>query len=230
MRPLMLFGVLYFVFTEAIKIGATADYFPAVLLTNIVLFTFFSEATTGAVTSVMDRENLVRKIHFPRLVVPAAVVLTATFNLALNMLAVGIFIFASGVPVRATWLFFPVLLLSIVALAAGIAMLVSALYVRLRDIKPIWDVLTQVLFYATPIIYVIETVKVQWVREAMMLNPLGTIMQQTRHWMIDPDALSASQAAGSKALLLIPVGITVGLLVVGYWVFDRQAPRIAEDL
>ena len=73
MRPLMLFGVLYFVFTQFVKIGEGVPFYPVVLLTNIVVYTFFAEGT-GAVTAVVDRENLVRKIQFPRL---ASVVVTA---------------------------------------------------------------------------------------------------------------------------------------------------------
>jgi ABC-2 type transport system permease protein len=229
-RPLLLFGVLYFVFTKAIKLGATADFFPAVLLTNIVLFTFFAEATTGAVTSVVDRENLVRKIDFPRLVVPAAVVLTAAFNLALNLIAVAVFVFATGVDVRATWLELPVLLVVLATFAAGVAMLLSALYVRMRDVRPIWEVVMQVLFYATPIIYVLETVDSARIRHLMMGNPLAMVIQQVRHALIDPNAPSAGAAIGGWPWLIIPVGILVVTAALGYWVFDRAAPLIAEDL
>jgi ABC-2 type transport system permease protein len=230
MRPLMLFGVLYFVFTQAIRIGAGIEYFAPTLLMNIVLFTFFGDATGGAVASVVERENLVRKVYFPRLVVPAAIVVTALFNLALNLLAVAIFVFASGVPVRLSWLMLPLLLVALVVFATGIAMLLSALYVRLRDVQPIWEVILQVLFYGTPIIYVIELVHVEWLQRLMMMNPLGAILQQVRHTVIDPNAPSAAEAIGGTPYLLVPAGIVVGLFALGYWVFSREAPRIAEDL
>ena len=230
MRPLMLFGVLYFVFTQAIKIGAGTAYFAPTLLMNIVLFTFFADATGGAVGSVVERENLVRKVAFPHLVVPAAVVLTAMFNLALNLVAVAFFVFASGVPVRLSWLMLPLLVACLLVFASGIAMLLSALYVRLRDVAPIWEVIMQVLFYGTPIIYVIELVDIRWLQQLMMMNPLGSILQQVRHTLIDPSAMSAAEAIGGAQYLLIPAGIVVGLLALGYWVFSREAPRIAEDL
>lgn len=230
MRPLMLFGVLYFVFTQAIKIGAGTAYFAPTLLMNIVLFTFFADATGGAVGSVVERENLVRKVAFPHLVVPAAVVLTALFNLALNLVAVAFFVFASGVPVRLSWLMLPLLVVCLVVFATGLAMLLSALYVRLRDIAPIWEVIMQVLFYGTPIIYVIELVDIRWLQQVMMMNPLGSILQQVRHTLIDPAAPSAAEVIGGAPYLLIPGGIVVGLFALGYWVFSREAPRIAEDL
>ena len=97
MRPLMLFGVLFVVFTEFVKFNEGVKFFPAYLLTAIMLFTFFSDATGAAVTSVLDRENLVRKIQFPRVVIPLASVLTAIFNLLTNLVAVGVFVLATGV-------------------------------------------------------------------------------------------------------------------------------------
>ncbi len=98
MRPLMLFGVLYVVFTEFVRLGNDIEFYPVVLLTGIVLYTFVSEATGGAVASVVERETLVRKVQFPRMVIPCAVVLTATLNLMLNLVAVVVFAAISGVP------------------------------------------------------------------------------------------------------------------------------------
>jgi ABC-2 type transport system permease protein len=230
MRPLLLFGVLYVVFTQALKLGTTVDFYPVVLLTSIVLFTFFSEATSAAVSSVVDRENLVRKIQFPRLVVPTTVVVTAAFNLGLNFLVVLVFMFASGVSVHLTWLELPVIIFVLAALAMGIAMLVSALYVRFRDVRPIWDVGLQVIFYGSPVIYAIETIPEGAQHVIMRLNPLAPILQQMRHAVIDPNAPNAAQAAGGYVWLLIPGAMIVGVVIVGFWVFNREAPRIAEDL
>ena len=229
-RPLMIFGVLYFVFTQAIKLGDQVKHFPVLLLANIVLYTYFAEATGGAVTSVVDRENLVRKIEVPRLVIPAAAVLTATFNLGLNLIILFIFLFATDVEPNSGWLYMPLILGALVVMAVGTATLLSALYVRFRDVKPIWDVGLQVLFYATPIIYAVETVDNPETRKWFMLNPLGALLQQMRHWFIDPTAPTAHSVAGSWALLAIPLGLVVGVLVVGFWYFNREAPRIAEEL
>src|SRR5512141_1675457 len=80
MRPLMLFGVLLLVFTKVARFGDAVPHYAEGLLLGIVLFTFFSESTGGAVTSLVNRESLVRKIEFPRLAVPLSVVLQSTFN------------------------------------------------------------------------------------------------------------------------------------------------------
>jgi ABC-2 type transport system permease protein len=229
-RPLLLFGVLYFVFTQFVKIGEGVTFYPVVLLANIVLFTFFQEGT-GAVASVVEREGLVRKIHFPRMAIPVSVVLTAGFNLTLNLGVVLLFALASGVTPRWSWLQAPVLVALLAALVIGLAMLLSALYVRYRDVKPIWEVGLQVLFYATPVIYAVETIDVdEWIREAIMLSPVAVILEQFRHAVIDPAAPTAAEAAGGGLRLLVPAAILIGVVALGYRVFDRAAPRIAEEL
>jgi ABC-2 type transport system permease protein len=231
MRPLLLFGVLYLVFTEFVRLGSAVELYPVVLLTNIVLFTFFLEGTGGAVTSVVDREALVRKIQFPRMAIPVSVVLTASFNLALNGLVVLVFALANGVAPRLSWLEAIPLLALLAVLTAGMAMLLSSLYVRYRDVRPIWDVFSQALFYATPVIYTLDALdKPDWIKHLMMVNPLAAILAQIRHAVIDPNAPSAAQAAGGAARLLLPAAIVVLVAGVGFWRFNRDAPRIAEDL
>ena len=233
MRPLLLFGVLYVLFTQIVKIGGDVPMYGVALLLGLVLYTFLSEASGSAVTSIVDRENLVRKIEFPRLAVPLSVVLTALFNLGLNLCVVAIFLLASGGSVRWSWLELIPLVALLAVLASGLAMLLSALYVRARDLKPIWDVVLQILFYGSPIFYAVETVQESapdWVAKALMLNPFAAILQQARHAMIDPQYQTAAQAIGPDWRLIIPLGIIFGVFALGYAVFRRAAPRLAEDL
>lgn len=231
MRPLMLFGVLFVVFTQFVDVS-DQELFPVSLLLGIVLYTFLAEATGGAVTSVTDRENLVRKIHFPRLSIPMSLVLTASFNLALNMLVVLVFGLALGVEPRWSWLQLPVLLLLLGMFATGLAALLSALYVRFRDMDPIWDVTLQVLFYGSLIIVPFETVhqKFPGAAQALLINPLAAIVQQGRHALVDPSVPSAAAAMGGGARILAPLAIVLVTLVLGVWFFAREAPRVAEDL
>jgi ABC-2 type transport system permease protein len=229
LRPLMLFGVLLLVFTQFVKLSGVNKY-PVVLLEDIVMFTFFADATVGAVSCLVDRENLVRKIHFPRMVIPLAVVLTAYFNFLLNLLIVLIFALANGVEPRVTWLELPVLLVGLGVFVTGVAMLLSALYVRFRDVRPIWEVVAQALFYASPVIYVIEKIPHESWKLIVMCNPLSGVLTQARHAVIDPHAPSAASAIGGAVRLAIPIGIVLATFVVGFWLFNREAPRIAEQL
>jgi ABC-2 type transport system permease protein len=230
MRPLLLFGIIYVVFAEFVKIGEDVQFLPVVMLSGIILFTFLGEATGGAVTSVQDREALLRKIRFPRLVIPTATVLTAVFNLALNLVVVLVFMIASGVELHGSWVQAPLLVAVLILYAQGLAMLVSALYVRYRDIKPIWDVVLQMTFYATPLLYPIETVSNETAQKLIMLNPLAAIVQQFRHAVIDPSAPSTVDVLGGYGLLLIPLAIGVAAVVAGFLVFRRDAPTMAEKL
>ena len=156
LRPLMLFAVLLFVFTQIFRLGSDVPNYPVLLLFNIVLFGFFQESTTTAVTSVVAQEGIVRKTQFPRLVIPLSIVLTGLMNLGLNMIAVFIFILAYGVDPMWTWLLMPLILLPLTMLTTAVSMLLSALYVRFRDVLIIWTVSATVLFYATPLLYPIE--------------------------------------------------------------------------
>ena len=231
MRPLMLFGILYVVFTQFVRLGEGVDFYPAILLTGVVLYTFFADATSGSVTAVLDRENLVRKVQFPRLVVPLSVILLAYFNLTLNLLAVLVFVLATGVDPRLEWLALPLMLFPLGAFAGGLAMLLSALYVRFRDLKPIWEVIVQIAFYASPILYVIDMLPTLTLQHLVIwFNPLATILVQARHSLIDESAPNSWDAAGGFEYLFIPGAIVVALLALGFWVFNREAPRIAEEL
>jgi ABC-2 type transport system permease protein len=260
MRPLLLFGVLYVFFVKIFHVdkatGAAAHFYGAQLLGSIVLYTFFNEAALGAVRSVVDRENLVRKIQFPRLAIPISVVLLAMFNLGLNLVVVMIFALVEGVRPMLSWVQLPLILAMLTVLTTGIAMLLSALFVKFRDIQPIWEVCSQILFYSSPVIIPVEKV-----REALIhgqrhvvtiggvkhivfrhvalyhllyhiytLNPLVAVFQQFRHAMINRATYSAGQAMGSWAALVEPLALVAIIFAIGFWVFNRAAPHIAEDL
>jgi ABC-2 type transport system permease protein len=232
MRPLMLFGVLLLVFTKVARFGDAVPHYAEGLLLGIVLFTFFSESTGGAVMSLVNREPLVRKIEFPRLAVPLSVVLQSAFNLGLNLVAVLVFVLASGVSVRWTWLELPLIIAAIGVLSTGVSMLLSAAFVRYRDVSPIWDVVTQALFYASGVFFSFETIKTDHEKLAnfMTLNPIGALLQQARHALLGPAYATAPTAAGGWGLLMVPIVLTLLLFVWGFIYFDRQAPRIAEEL
>jgi ABC-2 type transport system permease protein len=230
-RPLMLFAVLLFVFTQIFKLGSDiAEFYPVLLLLGIVLFTFFSEATLSAVTSVVTQEGVVRKTQFPRLVIPLATVLTGAFNLLLNLLVVLGFVLAFGVEPSWTWLLFPLALLALLVYAAAVSTALSVLYVRFRDVAIIWTVIAQVLFYGTPILYPIEALGNERLEHLLMINPLAPIFEQVRVWVLEPDAPSAVEAAGGVAGLIPAAVLYVAVCVFAVWIFNREAPRIAEEL
>lgn len=228
-RPLTLFAVLLFVFTKIFRIGNQVPNYPVLLLLGIVLFAFFQEATQNAVGSVVAQEGIVRKTQFPRLVIPLAVVLTAVFNLSLNLIVVFVFILAWGVDPTWAWLLFPLALALLLLLTTAVSMILSVMYVRFRDMLIIWTVFAQVLFYATPILYPIEIVPESY-QQLIFLNPLAPIFEQIRVWVLDPNAPTAVDVVGGVTGLIPAASIFAALCVFGVWVFKRDAPRIAEEL
>jgi len=230
LRPLLLFAVLLTVFTQVLRFGDDVKNYPAMLLFNIMLFTFFADATTDAVTSVVSSENVVRKMQFPRLVIPLAVVITKGIQLTLSLVVVFIFLLVYGVDPVWTWILTPLVILAMVVLTTAVSMLLSVLYVRVRDVSIIWTVLATLLLYATPVLYPIDQAPAGW-RDLLMLNPLSPIFTQAREWIIDPTAPGAVEAAnGNGLLVLAPALLFVAICVIGIVTFTRGAPRIAEEI
>jgi ABC-2 type transport system permease protein len=240
-RPLLFFGVLYVVFTKVFNLGKGVPHYPVYLLGSIVMWNYFVEATAGCVPSLVGREAMLRKVRFPRMVIPLSVSLTALFNLGMNLIAVLIFALANGVEPKLTWLEVIPIIFGYVVLATGIGMLLSALYVRYRDVQPIWDVFTQAAFYATPNIYPIA--KLGSFRHVALLNPIAVFTTQMAHAVIGHVHLApayyplygrtfsnAAYEAGGSIRLLIPLLLVPLIFALGWWVFTREAPRVAENL
>jgi ABC-2 type transport system permease protein len=229
LRPLMLFVILYTVFTKVFRFGGDVPHYAVMLLLGIILWSFFADATGGALPSFVQRESLLRKMAFPRASIPIAVSLTAAANLALGLLVVLVLALVDGVDVTASWLLLLPLIGGVVVFAAALAVLVAALYVPFRDVGPIWEVAQQLIFWGTPIIYTIEFVP-ERAREIVMFNPLAVAVQQSRHVLIGPSVPSASAAIGGTGRLLIPLGIFLGVVALSWLVFSRSSRTLAENL
>jgi ABC-2 type transport system permease protein len=232
-RPLLLFAVLVEVFTHVIQLGKLVPHYPAFLLFNMVLFGFFQEASTMAVASIVSQEGIVRKTQFPRLAIPTAVVVTAGFNLVLNLVIVFVFIVALGITPMWTWLLLPVILLMMFVVTMAVSMIVSSLYPRFRDLGIIWSVFTTALFYATPILFPLEIAvqRSHTLGKIIALNPFTPILELARVWVIDPQApYPWTVKGGGSTHLAIAVGFVLVICILAVWIFRREAPRIAEEL
>lgn len=228
LRPLTLFGILYFVFTEVIRFGRGIEEYALMLLLGIMLFQFFADGTGTALGALVRNEPVVRKMHFPRIVVPLSVVVSSGMTAAVNLLVTLGFVLAFGQGVLWTWLLLPLAFLAVAVLTAGVSLLLSTLFVRIRDVGQIWNVFSRALFYASPILYPLEQVPDRF-QEIVALNPLAPILTQARIWTIHPDAPGVIETVGLPAFIA-SVAMGAGLCVAGVWMFVRQAPRVAEEL
>lgn len=228
LRPLLFFGVLYVVFTQIFHVGGTPHY-GVYMLANIILWTFFLEVTGASIQCLVAREGLLRKMRFPRLAIPLSVCLTSAFTLVMNLVVVVIFALANGVDPRWTWLEMPVIVALWGVLALGVGMTLSVLYVRMHDIQPIWDVISQVLFYGSPIIYALSKYPAG-IRKYLLINPISALATQTGHAFIGRGYPSIGAAMDGTAHVLAPLAVIVVLVGAGLWLFVSRAPLIAENL
>jgi ABC-2 type transport system permease protein len=229
LSPLLLFGVLYVAFTKILRFGDDVDNYAAVLLLNIMLFQFFSDSTSRALVSIVSKEGLVRKMEFPRLALPLSIVLASTFTLGMDLIVVIGYLLVAGVPVTETWLLLPVLVVWIYVFTVGASLLLSALFVYFRDTAQIWQVLSRVMFYASPVLFPIEFFPSGW-KALLLVNPLAPLFAQARVWMVDPDAPTYSEALGGDVYWIYPTLIFITVVALGIWLFDREAPKVAEQL
>ena len=229
-RPLMQFAVLLVVFTHVFHFSSKIDNYPVFLLFDVVLFGFFQEATMMAVSSIVAHEAVVRKTQFPRLVIPLAVVLTTLFNLALNLVVVFVFLLARGGSPAWSWLGLIPVLIAMFVFTTAVAMAVSALYPRFRDVSIIWSVIAMALFYATPVLYPVSAVHTG-LRDIIALNPLAPVFDLAQRWITEPSTPWPGAAQlGGPVRLAVALGIYVAVCAFAVWIFRREAPRIAEEL
>jgi ABC-2 type transport system permease protein len=228
LKPFAFFGVIYVVFAEIADLGAGVKNYPAYILLSLVLFMFFAEVTGTSVAALVVRENLLRKMRFPHIVIPLSIAVTGLLNLGTTLIAVMIFLIALGVYPDLGWLQLIPMIALLTLLALGTGLLLSALFVRYRDVQPIWEVGSQMLFYASPILYVATAeVPSDWL-QIYLCNPIASILTQMRHAIMDAQASSIFEAMGWR--IVIPLGLTAVVFALGWFVFKREAPRVAENL
>ncbi len=231
LKPLLIFVVLYFVFSWFIG-KPQIPHFSVYLLLGIVLWNYFVEVTMGSVGAIVGRGDLLRKINFPKYVIILAVSFSALINLLLNFVVIGIFM-AFG-HVGLTWmalLIFPIIF-ELFVLAIGLAFFLSALFVKFRDISYIWEVVVQAGFYAVPILYLLSRPGIPHrVAELMILNPIAQIIQDARYVLITKQTITINQVfGGDKWIWLIPISITILITVAAGLYFRSRSRFFAEDV
>jgi ABC-type polysaccharide/polyol phosphate transport system ATPase subunit/ABC-type polysaccharide/polyol phosphate export permease len=227
-RPLALFAGMLVIFSALGRFHVGVSHYPANLLMSVVLWTFFAQVTANSVQSLAKRADILRKLPFPHLAVPASALVTGAFDLCINLVVVFAVILGSGISPHAGWLELPLLLFLLAALTAGVSLLISALYVRYRDTDQIWQVVSQTIFFLTPTFYVASTMSSEAAKALLLANPIACIMTQARHAVIDPSAPSAAAVLGDPLLLAVPLAIIFCTVLVGTAVFRRESTRAAE--
>lgn len=227
-KPLMLFGVLLIIFTKFFRLGGTISNYPVYLLLGVVLWTFFVESTFSSMNSIVGRGDLLRKVYFPRIILPISASLTALVTLLLNLVIVFIFMAFSKVAVSITYPLFIFLLLELFVFTAGVSLFLGSLFVRYRDVLHTWEVGTQILFYATPIIYPFSMVP-EKIGDFLMLSPIAQIIQDCRYVLITKESSTAFELL-PLPFNLVPYLLSFFMFIAGYWFFQKQSSKFAEEI
>jgi ABC-2 type transport system permease protein len=233
LRPLLLFVILYIVFGKFLRIGDGVPHYPVYLLTGIVLWSFFAEITNNGVAAIVNRGDLIRKLNFPKFVIILSTAFSALINLGLNLIVIGFFLYISKVDIGWSALIWsPLLILEIFVFGISLAFILSALFVRLRDVNYIWEVLMQAMFYATPIIYPITLVSERWpeVAKLLLLNPVAQAIQDVRYVAITPTTQTLTDLTSNIWLALSPFVLVATLAAVAVVFFKKRSPTFAEEV
>ena len=154
--------------------------------------------------------------------------LTSFYVYGLTLMIVLGFIFVSGIAPSFRWLEMVPVLLLLLVFTVGVALLLSILYVTIRDVQQIWMVVLRMMFFLTPVFYPIELAP-EGLQKILMLNPLAVVTVQARHAMLDPSAPTALEAGGAPALagafLITGVIVAAGLLL-----YRMRALQVAERI
>lgn len=234
LKPLMIFVVMYFIFVKFLRItDSSIPNYAITLLLGLSLWGFFTEAVTLGMNSIVARGDLMRKINFPKYIVIISSMVSALISLSINLLVVLAFAIFAGVKFQWSVLILPFNIIILFATAFGLALILSTLYVKFRDISHIWEVFMQILVYSMPIMYPISMVtKVSFfgvsIAKIMMLNPIALTIQDIRHNLIAHETPTFWTLFENYWFALIPISITTLLVAFGLWYFNKNSKKFAE--
>jgi len=232
LKPLFLFAILYFVFVYFLKIGSDVPHWPVAMLVGIVLWNFFSEVTNNGLSSIVARGDVIRKINFPKYVIVFASSISALINLFLNFIIIAIFMIVTGVDISWMALLAPLYIIEILAFGVGLALILSALFVKLRDMNYIWEIIMQALFYGSAVIYPVSMVldRNELLAKILLLNPVAQSIQDIRHVLVSPANLTLNSLTHNVWIGLAPIALVAVVVVFGAIYFKRRSPHFAEEI
>jgi len=233
LNPIAMMVVFTVVFTVLLPQYSWPDY-PVFLLSALLPWNFLAGGLVSGTSSVLGNSSLVRKIYFPREVLPISTVLASLVNFLLALIPLFLLSVILGRPLS-PWLplFLPLIILLQVIFVLGLSLLLSAINVFYRDTQMILEVLTLAWFFVTPIFWPIHVIKDKWVTILGLqlntwvwlnrLNPMASLAAAYR------DILYWGQPTGLDFLARTAVTCLV-ILAFGYWVFARLSPKFGEEL
>jgi lipopolysaccharide transport system permease protein len=220
LEPLLMLIVLYVVFSHLMKIPV--EHYQLFLFVGIILWGFLSRATNFGVSSIVGKAGIVKKIYFPRDILVISSCITALLMSIFESLVFIMFMIFYKIPISINLAYAPLILLSLCIISLGLSLALSALNVFYRDVQFIWQVILQVGFYITPILYTLDIFPKD-LQKFILLNPIARIIISARNTII------YSSPARMEDLLFMLISSIIFLLV-GYIIFFRLEPKFAEEI
>lgn len=232
LKPLALFAVMYVIFIHFLRFGDEEPHFAVSLLLGIVLWNYFIEVTMNGMSAIVSKGDLMRKLAFPRYIIVVAGSFSAFINLVINLVIVGVLIVINGVDINPRALLMIPILIELFTFALSLAFILAALYVKLRDVNYIWELLLQVGFYATPIIYPIALVLDYSLlaTKIALLNPIAQIIQDARYVLVSSQNITTWSIFDHGPYAYIPVTVVLCMISLALVYFRRQSPKFAENV
>ncbi|MDD5396708.1 MAG: ABC transporter permease [Candidatus Moranbacteria bacterium] len=224
LKPLLMFSILNFVFSSLFNAkGNGIPYYSLQLLVGIIMFNFFSEGTMAGMTSLLAKSQLVTKIYVPRWTIIIASTINSALIFLMNILVI-IFFFALNkfVPSFEAILLFGMFLVFTYIIILGFALLTAPLYVKFRDLSMIWEVVTSLLFYASPIVYSLQMMP-EKIQKIMLLNPMAFVIHFSKEGLIN------NHFADPWKTFIFILTVLVAF-ALGTFCYNKFAPNIAEEI
>ena len=221
LNPLLQLGVYTIAFTTIMRMDIEKYYL--FLFVALVPWLFFSTCLSAGTTVIFSQQDMVKKIYFPREVLPIAFTLSQFVNMLLSFVVIFVVVFVSGIRISPQALLcLPVVMIIEFILVLGISFLVSALTVYFRDLEHILSIVSMAWMYLTPILYPVDMVPQQFVK-LFYLNPMTSIAIAYR------DILYYGKAPEMETLINATV-LGVAILIIGKVLFSKLQRRFAEEL
>ncbi len=222
-NPLIMMGVLTFVFTVIFPTSSTKDGpFPVFVLCGLIPYNFFTVAWQSGTTSLVDYSDLVKRLRFPREIIPAATVLSNVLHLLIQLLLLIGFVLAFGFPITIQWLWLPLIVLLEVVFICGLSLISSAVNVYLRDTRYVVESACLILFWMVPIFYSFATIPARY-HDYYRFNPLAAVVFAFRNVLMEKHAPAAS-------LLTNLTLVSALTLAAGFLVFRGLRQRMYDYL
>lgn len=220
LNPLLMMVVLSVVFSNLFRFDI--EYFPVYLLSGQLIFNFFSESTTNAMSSIIANGPLIRKIYVPKYMFVLSRIFSSTINLLASFTALICVMLVMRVRLHYTVLLSVIPLILIVLFSLGAGLILAAITVKFRDVMHLYSVFTTALMYLTPVIYPMSILP-EWLKKIVLLNPLTNILTMFRNVMINNMLPSIS------SILLAAVEVAV-VMVLGLYVFYKRQDTFILDI